>query len=118
MVRLASVALLVAIAETPAWSQSIGSASPPLSLDAWRINENGGPKSPFSLPHNLEDSMASAPKSHIIASMEVSANSALGLGMFGPTRDRAGLPPVTVYTVYEVNTRPSRKSGLGFSLKF
>lgn len=115
MVRLASVALLVAIAETPAWSQSIGSASPPLSLDAWRITENGGPKSPFSLPHNLEDSMASAPKSHIIASMEVSANSALGLGMFGPKRDRAGLPPVTVY---EVNTRTSRKPGLGFSLKF
>jgi hypothetical protein len=115
MVRLASVALLVAVIETSAWSQSIGPASKPLSTEASRMPENGRPTSSFSLPHSLENSIGIGPNSRIFAGTEVSPNSVLGLGVFGPKRDRAALTPVTVY---EINTRQSRKPGLGFSLKF
>ena len=115
MVRVASVALLVAIIETPTWSQSIDPASKPLSPEAWRLTEQGAPRSSFTLPQNLDNPPPSGPDTRMFAGTEVSPNSIIGFGVFGLRGDKAVLPPATVY---EVNTRQSRKPGLGFSFKF
>lgn len=111
MVRLASVALLVAIVGAPGWSQSTGPASKPVSREAWRIGETAPQQSPWS----LEVAVRNDPNTSPFAGTDVFPNSRLGLGVFGLKRDRTALPPTTVY---EVNTRQSRKPGLGFSLKF
>lgn len=114
MVRLVLVALLVASVETPGRSQSTGPVPKPLA-PAWRIGETAPPQSPFALPDGPESASEDGRKSGMFAGAEVSPKSRLGLGVFGLKRDKGALPPVTVY---EVNTRPSRKPGVGFSLKF
>jgi hypothetical protein len=113
MVRLVSVALLVAAVATAGWSQSTGPATKQVSPEAWRVGETAPRQSPFTLDVGaLVWNDADTP---LFAGTEVSPNSRLGLGVFGHKRDRTALPPATVYEVY---TRQSRKPGLGFILKF
>lgn len=102
MVRLVSVALLMAAVETPGWSQSASPAPKAFSPEAWRISE-------IAIPNRNDTDTA------MFGGTDVSLNSRLGFGVFGLKRDPTALPPVTVY---EVNSRPSRKPGLGFRLKF
>jgi hypothetical protein len=113
MVRLVSVALFVAVVEGPGWSQSIGAMPKPLSPEAWRLGETAAGQSPFRM--SLDTTIWDDANTNLFAGSEVSPNSTLGLGVFGLKRDRMALPPVTVY---EVNTRQSRRPGVGLSLKF
>jgi hypothetical protein len=113
MVRLASVALLVAVVITPGWSQSLGPTAKQLSSEAWRGDPNV-PQPRYTLPDYSADIGDDSP-GRMFAGTEFSPNSRLGLGVFGPKRVSAAMPPVTVY---EVNTRQTRKPGVGFSLKF
>jgi hypothetical protein len=114
MVRLASVALLLAIVATPGWGQSPGPTPKRLSPEAWRASEPGPPQPRYTLPDDSPDGGDDS-LGQMFAGTEFSPNSRLGLGVFGPKRGSAAMPPATVY---EVNTRQTRKPGVGFSLKF
>jgi hypothetical protein len=63
----------------------------------------------------MDDQQRSNRETRMFAGKAMSPNTVLGFGVFGLRRERAALPPATVY---EVNTRHSRKPGLGFSFKF
>lgn len=49
------------------------------------------------------------------AATEIAPNATFGIGMFGLRRERSGLAPATVR---EVNSRRTRRAGVGFSFKF
>jgi hypothetical protein len=114
MVRLASVALLLAVVASPGWSQTSGPAPKHISPEAWRAGEPGVRQPRYVLPGYPVDTGYDSSR-RTFAGTEFSPNSRLGLGVFGPKRGSAAMPPVTVY---EVNTRQTRKTGVGFSLKF
>lgn len=114
MVRLASVALLLVAVVTPGWSQSLGPSAKLVSLEASRAGSPGLPQQQYALRGSSAETGEDSP-GHMFAGTEFSPNSRLGVGVFGLKRSSATMPPVTVY---EVNTRQSRKPGVGFSLKF
>jgi hypothetical protein len=105
MVRLLLVTLFVAVVATLGWSQSTGPVAQLSLSQSWRIGETGTEQSQF----------AGNPEDRMLADAEVSSNSSLGLGLYGSKRDKTALPPVTVY---DVNTRQTRRAGVGFRLKF
>ena len=89
MVRLAQVALLLAVVATPGWTQSTGPTPKHLSSETWRAGEPAVPQPRYALPDYWAGTDEDSPV-RMFAGTEFSANSRLGLGVFGPKRGSAG----------------------------
>ena len=113
MARLAAVALIALFLPAAGWSQSarnMATGQPEASQPAM-------PKSPsrhYGLPsggYRFDSKAAHG----LFAGVEVAPNTSFGLGMFGLKAQPSQGAPVTGR---EIDTRRSRRVGVGFSLKF
>jgi hypothetical protein len=98
MARSIPIALGLAIAASPAWGQS--TAAPPASAHRYLL-----PESPDYAPET----------GRMWAGRELAPNARFGLGMFGLKTTRTQGSPVIVR---DIETRNTRRAGVGLSLKF
>lgn len=99
MVRLGSVALVLLLLPTAAWSKS-----PTTDSDRARS---------FDLPQ--PSAYADLAPDRPIGRAEIAPNAHFGFGIFGMKSEKTHLQPATGR---EIDTRKQRRAAVGFSLKF
>lgn len=111
MVRFVPVALIVAMAASPAWSQPGGPAA----------NKGNASAVPGHSPKfDIVDDKSTLPTVHrnesrIFAGTELAPNAVVGIGMFGFKSEKSLHSPVTAR---DLDTTRRRKAAVGFSLRF
>lgn len=114
MARLVGVALITLFLPATGWSQPVHN----IATSPYEVSRPAEPKSPsrhYGLSGDGDHSRRSEDGHGMLASVEVGPNSRIGFGMFGLKPHASYGSPVTNR---EINTRRSRRAGVGFSLKF
>jgi len=112
MARLVPIVLPLALMAAPVWGQSAARSD----TASARIAEESQRPLNFSL--QIDHIASSRPRSfgsRFIGGTEIAPNATVGLGLFGQRPEGSGLAPVTVF---DVNTRQSRKPSVGVSIRF
>lgn len=112
MARFVAVALIVAMAASPAWGQPAGSSA--IQGNASAIS---GHSPTFDIVDDTSSTLTKTPRneSRIIAGTELGPNAVFGMGMFGFKGEKSLHSPVTAR---DLDTTRRRKAAVGFSLRF
>ena len=114
MARLAAVALIALFLPAASWSQSARNNVVTRQPEASQPAMPQSPSRHYGLPsggYRFDSKAAHG----LFAGVEVAPNTSFGLGMFGLKAQPSQGAPVTRR---EIDTRRSRRVGVGFSLKF
>ena len=114
MARLVGVALITLFSPATGWSQPVRD----IATSPYEVSRPAEPRPPsrhYGLSGDGNQFRRSEAGHGMLASVEVGANSSFGLGMFGLKPHASYGSP---FTNREINTRRSRRAGVGFSLKF
>ena len=105
-------ALPLALLSASAWGQTASSLGEP-SPTASHVMGKPSPQARSFVMPIAPKSWAS--ETSAIATAELGPNATLGIGIFGLKQERYGMASTTVR---EVNSRRTRRAGVGFSFKF